>query len=61
MTASTIPELPADIAAAHAEILRLRGDLDDLQMLYDGTIEHGEAVEDSWRKVIFCCNRFRTD
>ena len=46
MTVSTIPELPADIAAAHAEILRLRADLDDLQMLYDGTIEHGEAVED---------------
>ncbi len=39
-------DLRAELAAARAEIARLNSELDDLQMLYQGTIEHGEAVED---------------
>ena len=34
------------IAAAHAEIARLNAEFQDLQMLYEATIAHGEAVED---------------
>ena len=39
-------DLRAEIAAARAEIARLNSELEDLQILYQGTIEHGEAVED---------------
>ena len=39
-------DLPAEIAAARAEIARLNSELDDLRILYEATIEHGEAVED---------------
>ena len=39
-------DLLAEIAAAHAEIVRLNSELEDLHILYEGTIEHGEAVED---------------
>lgn len=52
LTDSTSPataaerDLRAEIVAARAEIARLNNELDDLQMLYQGTIEHGEAVED---------------
>lgn len=39
--------LPDDaLAAAQAEIARLQAELSDLQLLYEATIEHGEAVED---------------
>lgn len=38
---------PADaLADALAEIAALRAELDDLQLLYEATIAHGEAVED---------------
>ncbi len=36
----------SEIAAAHAEIARLNAEFQDLQMLYEATIAHGEAVED---------------
>lgn len=39
-------DLVAELQAARAEIERLRSDYDDLQILYEATIEHGEAVED---------------
>jgi sigma-B regulation protein RsbU (phosphoserine phosphatase) len=39
-------DLAAELAEARAEIERLRSEYDDLQLLYEATIEHGEAVED---------------
>jgi len=36
----------AETQALRAEIARLREDYDDLKLLYEATIEHGEAVED---------------
>jgi len=35
-----------DAAQLRAEIARLQADLDDLRLLYDAVMEHGEAVED---------------
>lgn len=35
-----------DAAELKAEIARLQAELDDLRLLYDALIEHGEAVED---------------
>ena len=35
-----------DAAELRAEIARLQAELDDLRLLYDAMIEHGEAVED---------------
>jgi sigma-B regulation protein RsbU (phosphoserine phosphatase) len=35
-----------ELVAARAEIVRLKAELDDLTLLYDAMIEHGEAVED---------------
>ena len=46
-TDSTFPataaerDLRAELAAARAEIARLNSELEDLQILYQGTIEHG--------------------
>lgn len=40
------PDTQSELAAARAEIERLTAELDDLQMLYEAMIEHGEAVED---------------
>jgi class 3 adenylate cyclase len=37
---------PAALIAAEAEIKTLKEELSDLQLLYDGTLEHAEAVED---------------
>jgi len=37
---------PDALAAAQGEIKMLKEELADLQLLYQGTIEHGEAVED---------------
>ena len=34
------------LIAAEAEIKTLKEELADLELLYEGTIEHGEAVED---------------
>jgi phosphoserine phosphatase RsbU/P len=39
-------ELLAELTAARAEIERLTLEADDLRILYEATIEHGEAVED---------------
>jgi sigma-B regulation protein RsbU (phosphoserine phosphatase) len=39
-------DLAAQLAAAQAEIARLNAEFDDLKMLYEAMIEHGEAVED---------------
>lgn len=36
----------AETAELKAEIARLQGELDDLRLLYDAVMEHGEAVED---------------
>ncbi len=36
----------ADLDLANAEIERLTAELDDLKLLYEAMIEHGEAVED---------------
>ena len=36
----------ADVRDMEAEIERLRAELEDLNLLYQATIEHGEAVED---------------
>ena len=38
--------LADELQAARAEIQRLTSEHEDLQMLYEATIEHGEAVED---------------
>ncbi|MEO3389439.1 PP2C family protein-serine/threonine phosphatase [Mesorhizobium sp. CAU 1741] len=38
--------LVRELAEARAEIARLNAEYDDIRMLYEGTIEHGEAVED---------------
>lgn len=41
------PAGPADrLAALEAELAHVRAELDDLNLLYQATIEHGEAVED---------------
>src|SRR5579871_2291847 len=39
-------ELLRELDAARAEIARLRSEQADLTLLYEGTIVHGEAVED---------------
>lgn len=39
-------KLERELAEAKAEIARLQSEFDDLNMLYEATIEHGEAVED---------------
>lgn len=39
------PEMTRELEEAKAEIARLRADLRDVTMLLDGTIEHGEAIE----------------
>ena len=39
-------DLAGELAAAKAEIARLTAEYDDLTLLYEATIEHGEAVED---------------
>ena len=38
--------LAARLAEAEAELALLKAELDDINMLYQATIEHGEAVED---------------
>ena len=38
--------LAARVAALEEELALLKSELDDVNMLYQGTIEHGEAVED---------------
>lgn len=43
---SEAPQNAKDLALANAEIARLTDELDDLKLLYDAMIEHGEAVED---------------
>ncbi len=40
------PPISAQLAEAKAEIARLNAEIEDLRLLYEGTIEHGEAVED---------------
>src|SRR5215475_6056069 len=40
------PRKSAALLAAEAEVKALKEELSDLQLLYEGTIEHGEAVED---------------
>ncbi len=40
------PNLSSELRAARAEIERLTAELEDLKLLYEATIEHGEAVED---------------
>ncbi|MES1990761.1 MAG: PP2C family protein-serine/threonine phosphatase [Pseudomonadota bacterium] len=45
-TMEKIFDLERELAEAKAEIARLQAEFDDLTMLYEGTIEHGEAVED---------------
>lgn len=40
------PSIDQTIAELRAEIERLRAENEDLQLLYEATIEHGEAVED---------------
>lgn len=44
--AETSAELARELAAARAEIDRLNAEHDDLKLLYEAMIEHGEAVED---------------
>lgn len=39
-------ELERELQAARAEIERLTSEYSDLQLMYEATIEHGEAVED---------------
>lgn len=39
-------DIAGELAAARAEIARLTAEHDDLTLLYEATIEHGEAVED---------------
>jgi hypothetical protein len=39
-------DLAEELAAARAEVARLTAEYDDLTILYEATIEHGEAVED---------------
>ena len=39
-------ELMARLTAAEEELSSLRAEFDDLTLLYQATIEHGEAVED---------------
>jgi sigma-B regulation protein RsbU (phosphoserine phosphatase) len=39
-------DLAEELAAAKAEIARLTAEYQDLTLLYEATIEHGEAVED---------------
>jgi sigma-B regulation protein RsbU (phosphoserine phosphatase) len=39
-------ELPARLSEMQEELARLRAELEDLTLLYQATIEHGEAVED---------------
>lgn len=39
-------DILSELAAAKAEIARLQAEFEDLNMLYEATIEHGEAVED---------------
>ncbi|MGN6765471.1 MAG: PP2C family protein-serine/threonine phosphatase [Rhizobiaceae bacterium] len=39
-------DLAEELAAARAEIARLTAEYQDLTLLYEATIEHGEAVED---------------
>lgn len=39
-------DLVNELEAARAEIARLKGEYDDLTLLYEATIDHGEAVED---------------
>jgi sigma-B regulation protein RsbU (phosphoserine phosphatase) len=40
------PDIARELAEAKAEIARLNAEYQDLTMLYEATIEHGEAVED---------------
>lgn len=44
--ADTETDLGPRLAQAEAELALLRAELDDINMLYQATIEHGEAVED---------------
>lgn len=44
--ASQIAELTRSLGEARAEVDRLSAEISDLQLLYEATIEHGEAVED---------------
>jgi sigma-B regulation protein RsbU (phosphoserine phosphatase) len=43
---ATAAELTARLVAMEDELSRLRAEFDDLTLLYQATIEHGEAVED---------------
>jgi sigma-B regulation protein RsbU (phosphoserine phosphatase) len=43
---STSAGLQDRLAAAEEELARVRAELEDLNLLYQATIEHGEAVED---------------
>lgn len=40
------PSVSAQLAEAKAEIARLSAEYEDLKLLYEATIDHGEAVED---------------
>ena len=46
LTPAAAAELAAELEAARAEIARLTSEHEDLKILYEATIEHGEAVED---------------
>jgi sigma-B regulation protein RsbU (phosphoserine phosphatase) len=46
VTDKTIEALREELARANREIERLNEEMDDLNILYEATIEHGEAVED---------------
>ncbi len=39
-------KLARELEEARAEIARLAGEMEDMRLLYEATIEHGEAVED---------------
>jgi sigma-B regulation protein RsbU (phosphoserine phosphatase) len=39
-------KLALELEEARAEIARLTGEMEDMRLLYEATIEHGEAVED---------------
>lgn len=45
-TSAKAPRKSAALLAAEAELKALKEELSDLQLLYEATIEHGEAVED---------------
>ena len=44
--AASTAELSARLLAVEEELARMKAEFDDLALLYQATIEHGEAVED---------------